>query len=428
MCAQSSTVPLYVAIDIGKNVHCFGGYAGMDFQPIGPIQTVRSNRPGYAHFSAWLTQQLSHKRYGPVVVGLEPTGCYHESWAYAIEDDYESQIDLRFLNPYQTKQKRKQLQNGRRRKADPIDVEAIAYCLRDGLGHPARLPRQSAFRFGLWAATFRRVYREQHRSQVNLLSQIDRLWPGALVNVKAFRAAHPEMPEPRPLVLSRPLERQMVQLLLTHAPNPYDWRDLSLSDIQAFFRGHGLPCGPVKTQKVYHVVHGAILLPQDIAAYLAQQLQSDWRRYQVLRSEVDLLRREAEGLVPSTSAAVLTTVPGIDAFLAAGYLAYVVDAQRFQCAGQIWSLAGFDPAQEQSGDGRRVGRMTRRGNPGLRHILYSIGLNTSQCCPAIRRAKERAREHGKGRVGAVIHAAHIANRMCYRLLRDQVAYDPERMR
>jgi len=425
---QFTTAPLFVAIDIGKNVHCFGGYAGQGLAAIDPIQEVRSNRLGYAQFCAWLNAQLDGERYAPIVVGLEPTGTYHEPWAYAIQADYGHRIDFRFLNPYQTKQKRKQLKNGRRRKTDSIDVAAMAYCLRDGIGQPPRLPRHAACDFSIWAAAYRRMHREQQRLQVNLLAQIDRLWPGALVNVKAFQRAHPNMPVPQPLVLSRPLERKMIQILLEHAPNPHHWKDSSLSDIQVFFRGHGLPCGPAKAQKLYDVVHHALLLPPDLTERLSQRLQVDWAHYQALQRESDHLEQEAEHLVPFSPAAVLTTVPGISDFLAAQYLAYVIDARRFQHADQIWSLSGFDLEQEESGDWRRVGKITRRGNPGLRHVLYTIGLNTSQRCPAIARAKRRALQAGKGPVGAVIHAAHKANRMCYRLLSDQVAYEPERMR
>jgi transposase len=376
----------------------------------------------------WLTQQLSASTYSQVVVGLEPTGCYHEPWAYAIAHDLDSLVELRFLNPYQTKQKRKELQNGRHRKSDPIDVAAIAHCLRDNLGQPARLLETSASRFGVWAAAFRRVHREQQCLQMNLLSQVDRLWPGALIDVKTFCAAHPQLPAPKPLVLSRPLERELIQLILTHAPNPYDWLNLAVDAIQAFFRSHDLRCGPTTAQRVYDIAHEALLLPTDLTECLAQQLQHDWLRYQALHAEMERLRQEADTLVPSSPAAVLTTVPGIRAFLAAGYLAYVVDPDRFEHADQVWSLAGFDPAQDQSGDAHRVGKITRRGHPGLRQVLYSIGLNTSQHCPAIGRAKARALQHGKGRVGAVIHAAHLANRLCFHLLRNQVAYDPERMR
>lgn len=141
-------------------------------------------------------------------------------------------------------------------------------------------------------------------------------------------------------------------------------------------------------------------MPPDLTAILAQQIQRDWRRLQLLQQELDACRQEAETLLPASPAAILTTVPGISAFLAAAYLAYVVDVQRFQHADQIWSLAGFSPDQEQSGDWQRHGKITRRGNPGFRDILYNIGLNTSLRCPAIARAKSprsAARQTSGGR-------------------------------
>ena len=126
---DSSTTPLYVGIDIGKNVHCYGGYAGGELKLISPRQEVRNNQPGYETFRVWLQTQVTSQCYAPILVGLEPTGIYHEAWAYALQQDFGDQIALRFLNPYQAKQKRRQLQNGRKKKTDPIDVEAIAYCV-----------------------------------------------------------------------------------------------------------------------------------------------------------------------------------------------------------------------------------------------------------------------------------------------------------
>jgi len=425
---QCTTKPLYVAIDIGKNLHCFAGYAGLDLQPCGPAQTVPSNRTGYVIFSTWLSALLVTGCYGPVLVGLEPTGIYHEPWAYAIARDWGAQVNLRFVNPYHTKKERQQRQLGRRRKTDVLDTEAIAACLRDGLGGPARLPEGLTFRFTVWAATFRRIARERQRLQAQLLAQFDRLWPGALVNMSAFRKSHPALPEPQPLVRSRPLERQLIQLILTAAPNPHDWLNRSPNDIQTFVQGHGLRCGPVTTQRIHHVVHELLPLPPRLSAFLAAQLQADWRRFQLLQQELDQCRQEAQELVPASPVAVLLTVPGINAFLAAAYLAYVIDIRRFQHADQIWSLAGFSPDEEQSGDSRYQGQISRRGNAGFRNVLYNIGLNTSLHCPAIARAKARALQHGKRAVGATIHAAHLANRLCFQMLRDQKPYEEERMR
>ncbi len=424
MANNSSTHPLYVSIDIGKNVNSYGGYAGLDLQVLQAPHEVRSNGEGFAQFERWLSECMRSGTYDPIVVGLEPTGVYHEAWAYAIQQSFGKQLDLRFLNPYQTKQKRQQLLSGRQRKSDSIDVEAIAYCLRDGLGNPAYLRSGPTLRFELWASDYRQTQREQQRLVVRLLTQMDRLWPGALVNVRAFQKAHPNLPVPVPLVLSKPLERQRLQLILEHHPNPYEWKSKSIQEIQTFYRDQGLRCGPVIAKKLRDVVEKALLPPPELAALIAEQLQADYFRYQSILQRLAYLQQQAEDLVPISEAAVLTSFPGIGAFLAAQYMAYIIDHRRFDYADQIWSFAGFDVSQNDSGDRRRQGKISKRGSAGLRLVLFRIGLNTSQYCPVIKRAKQRALARGKRNVGAVLHAAHKANRICFHLLTHQIPFDP----
>ncbi len=115
-----STTPLYVGIDIGKNVHCYGGYAGGELKLIQPRQEVRNNQTGYETFRTWLQTQITRDRYHPIRVGLEPTGIYHEAWAYALQQDFGDQIDLRFLNPYQTRKSAGSYRTGGRRKPTPL--------------------------------------------------------------------------------------------------------------------------------------------------------------------------------------------------------------------------------------------------------------------------------------------------------------------
>ena len=59
MQTDSSTNALYIGIDIGKNVHCYGGYAGGDLRLIQPRQEIRNNQPGYEVFRIWLQTQLT---------------------------------------------------------------------------------------------------------------------------------------------------------------------------------------------------------------------------------------------------------------------------------------------------------------------------------------------------------------------------------
>jgi len=200
-----------------------------------------------------------------------------------------------------------------------------------------------------------------------------------------------------------------------------------MADICDFFHSHDYPCGQVTSKRIHHVAHAAMLLPQELVHDLLDYLQLGWQRYQLLSLELVQLRKMVQRLVPNTPAAVLTTVPDIGPFLAAGYLAYVLDASRFRRADQIWSLAGFDVEQEESGDASYRAEISRRGNPGFRNILYLIGFETSQRCPSLQRTKQLARQRGLGPVGAVVHVALRANRICFRLLRDQISYQAEIM-
>ncbi len=59
------------------------------------------------------------------------------------------------------------------------------------------------------------------RLQLSILTQWDRLWPGVLVDGKAFQKVHPQRKPPQPLVRSRPHDRQLVGYLLDENPNHY---------------------------------------------------------------------------------------------------------------------------------------------------------------------------------------------------------------
>ena len=415
---------LYVSIDIAKNVHEMAAFSGIPLELIEPGQKIRNNLPGYEHFKAWLMDKLT--RYERVIVGHEPTGIYHRNWSYALMRDFDGKIDYHFVNAYAVKQRRKGLLNGRDRKTDPIDCRAIAHCLLDGQRYPAFLPSGQELRFAAWVRSFRALKKEKMRLVRQLLGQVDQLWPGALIDVKKFKQAHPKMEVPIPLLLSKPLERKLLRAIILHDPDPYVWQERSLEETEAALRcitGRG---GPKKSRIVSQVAQNALLPPRDLVDVLIECLQSDFERYLRLEEHLDKLKAQTEELVPDSPAAVLTTVPGISPFLAAGYLCYVGHYQRFENAGQIWDLAGLAPDEDSSGDSKRMGKISKRGAPGFRDILFLIGQHTSQNVAAIGRARAAARARGKGHVGAVLHAAHKANRLCYRLLYNQVPFDAER--
>lgn len=421
---------------LGENVHWLGAYVGFDLEPVQTAVKLPSNQSGFDRLTEQLDACLGSGQYERLVLGHEPTGIYHENWARALMGRYAAYrvdgqapyLDYRFLDPLLVKRKRDVLASGRRRKTDPIDLTAIAHCLRDDLGYPAALPAGDELRLTLWARRYRQLHRQQRHLGLSLCSQLDLLWPGLVVDVNRFRQMHPDLETPVPLMLSKPLARQTIQAILLHCPNPHPFRAWGQAGIQAFSRQHVGRCGPVTAAKAHTIVTQAVLPPPDVAALLADQLHLGAQQYYALSQQLQQLEAQAVTLVPHTPAAVLTTMPGISPFLAARYLAYLKAHRRFTTAAQVWAFAGFDPITDSSGDYRRIGHISRKGHPGFRDTLFLIGLHTAREIPAIGRCRQRALARSKGHVGDTLHAAHKANRICHRLLFDQVPFDPSRLR
>ncbi|MFQ5859300.1 MAG: transposase, partial [Anaerolineae bacterium] len=321
------TSSAFVPVDIGKNVHWFAVLAGLDLTPIVAARKLRANRAGFEELAGVLDGLLQSGQYVRIVLGMEPTGIYHEALARALDARYadfhdaaaQPQLDFRFLNPLVVKRQRDILSGARQRKTDRIDLDAIALCLRDGQGYRARLPGGDEMPFVLWARAYRTAQRQRRRRELAMLTQIDQLWPGLLVNVKRFQKMHPELEAPVPLVKSHPLERLSVQAILQHCPNPHDFLALGQDGIQAFLRQHVGRCGPKTAGKAFHIVSEALLPPHDVAAILAVQLQAEAQRYFDLLAHIDALEQQAEILVPNSPAAVLLSLPGIGTRLAGRY-------------------------------------------------------------------------------------------------------------
>lgn len=423
---------LIVALDIGKNVHWFGCYRydGRLVEVVAP-EKVRSNLIGFAHFTTTVDRLLQSGLFPAAVLGNEHTGVYHEPWAWQIVDHYRPQLQpgaacplsYRWLNPLLT-HKRQTETAVRQRTSDRTAVAAIAACLADGLGHPAQLLTGNL-------ATLRELVRhyEQLSTQVRytsrqLLAQLDRLWPGAVVNVQQFRRAHPDLEPPTPIVTTDPLDRDRLAVLLLHCPNPHDALALGAAGLIRVFHHHGYRAGPQTAAAILNALRHSPLPPKPSAELLATRLQADYRHYRALTAEQADLDAQITALVPQTPARFVDTVPGISPLLAARYLAPIGDVQAFATASQIWALAGYDLVTAESGDTKRVGHITKRGSPALRDTLYQIGFHTASRCPPIGTAFLAARTRGLGETAAVIHAAHKANRLCFTLLRDQRPYTP----
>jgi transposase len=421
---------LIAAFDIGKNVHWLGCYDGRLNVIVAPHK-LRSDLPGFAQATATIDPLLGDGRFRQALLGNEFTGVYHEPWAWEIQRHYAPHmrpeaacpVEYRWLNPLLTK-KRQDETALRQRTSDKTSVRAVAACLADGLGHPAHLYTETGARLRELVRTLEQLTGQQRHLMHQLLPQVDRLWPGAIVDVKQFQAAHPELEPPTPIVQTHALDRDRLGALLLHCPNPHDALALGADGLQALLRQHVGRAGPKTVGALLALLQRAPLPPKEVAAIYAHRLQADYAAYVALHERICAAEAALVALVPASDARFLDAVPGISPLLAAQYCAHIGDVLWFPSASQIWAMAGFDLNSAESGDTKRNGHISKRGSPAFRDTLFQIGQHTARHCATIGLTYLAARERGLDEVAATIHAAHKANRLCFCLLCERRTYRP----
>lgn len=123
----------------------------------------------------------------------------------------------------------------------------------------------------------------------------------------------------------------------------------------------------------------------------------------------------------------LSTVPGVGPIVAAVFVSVVDDAKRFHRAHQLESYLGLVPGENSSGGKRRIGAITKKGNPYLRGMLvqasWSLARSASPDDPLRVWFEATAERRGK-RIAVVALARKLAG-VLWALWRNDTVYDPQ---
>jgi transposase len=123
----------------------------------------------------------------------------------------------------------------------------------------------------------------------------------------------------------------------------------------------------------------------------------------------------------------LMTAPGVGFIVASMFVSVVDDAKRFRKAHQLESYLGLVPSEDSSGGKRRLGAISKQGNPYLRALL----VQSAWCILRLRDTSDPikvwadaiAQRRGK-RIAVVAIARRIAG-VLWAMWRDGTVYDPK---
>lgn len=139
-----------------------------------------------------------------------------------------------------------------------------------------------------------------------------------------------------------------------------------------------------------------------------------------LETRIRAVECQLEGTARASDVVVrLRTIPGVGLLTATALVAFVGDAHRFPSARHFASYLGLTPRESSSGLRRRLGAISKRGDPYLRMLLIhgarSVLLHAKKKAAAEHdrlRAwaldRERARGHNKAAVAVANKLARIA--------------------
>jgi transposase len=179
------------------------------------------------------------------------------------------------------------------------------------------------------------------------------------------------------------------------------------------------------------------LVPRRIAALelpaaLAEELAPLFTVLGPINEQIAAADRELLALTKEDSiVALLATAPAVGPITASAVVATIDDITRFHSAHQFEAFLGLVPGERSSGEKRRIGRITKAGNPRVRYLLVEAGWrilrSKSPETAALREWALRIAARRGTRVAVVALARRLAG-ILFAMWRDGRAYDANDLR
>lgn len=135
------------------------------------------------------------------------------------------------------------------------------------------------------------------------------------------------------------------------------------------------------------------------------------------------LRAQAATDVNQYDYELLQSIVGIGPHIAVSILVEIGDISRFPSSKQLIAFAGFDPKQKQSGTSlNRTGRLTKRGSPELRRVLFLAATSARRYDPELKLYYQKKRNEGKRYTPAVVAVTQKLTNRIYAVLTRQTPY------
>jgi len=343
---------IIVGIDVAKEVHWarITDYRGVDLMK---AFKVHNSIEGFE--SLLLKVGKIREKHGSdqVVIGMEPSGHYWRALGWYIKL-HESGPVLLGVNPYHTKQA-KELDDNSQTKSDPKDALVIAHLIRDGRYFDTYLPGGEYADLRQLNTERQRLMKQISRSKNILIALLDEYFP-------EYSTVWSNVTCPTSLELLKVYAFPSDILL---AP-----RGQLLEDVRKASGGtEGIKLAEEMKRAASRSV--GVKEGQKVVRLRISNMIDDLAHFEKKKADIETALEAAMDTLELGK--VLQSMRGVGPIIAAAFMGEVGDISRFANWKQVRSLAGLNLVENSSGKHKGETKISKRGRPYLRHMLYMAG-------------------------------------------------------
>jgi len=352
------------AIDIGKT-HAVAGVFGYFGEVLHESFLLTPDRRGVDLLCQLAEETAVRCGRKHVVYSFEHTGHYHEPVAALLR---ERNCTVLPLNPVTTKKERESDLD--RSKTDELDTHYIAAAVSAGkvvTDRPLR-PEQEELRF--ISRHRRSLVQRRANAFVELHVLIDHYWPAFQgIPEVAGGKAHVE----RIFAKTWP-ERALRFLELVSTPA--EALVLGEAGLQELSRRERLALGARRIRLILRAAELAPKVSKSLIEQYVERLRAVLNSIKELDKHIEALEDRCQQLLADSRGVLLLTMRQVGAVTAAEYMAEIgFLVPSLHSASAVIKLAGTNPVPDQSGNRRRMRKISKQGVVHYRTLTYQLGSN-----------------------------------------------------
>lgn len=390
---------LIATVDGGKDTH-YGYYRCPDGTE-GESLPFWNNGRGFQEFWARVSSAARTHGLEEIIVGFESTGSYLEPLVQFLRS--KKGIQLVQVNPMHTK-RLKELPGNSPLKTDRKDPKIIADIIELGHALTVVIPEGPA-------AELRRLTQGRERtieSRTRLFNQLHSL----------LVISFPEF-----LQVMKDVKTASAQHLLLHYPTAQDVVTLGESSLSALLRK--VSRGKLREDRaraLFEAANESVGVREGRSSMLLEiRLMLDtiatYDRF-IEDVEAEMVRHLEQ--IPYSR--VILSLKGIGPVTAAGLIGEVGDFTKFGTISEVMKLAGLDLYEVSSGKHRGKLRISKRGRPLIRKLLYLAALSTVRKGGVMHGWYQQALGRGMIKTKALVAVSRKLLGIIFALVRDHSVY------